>query len=311
MKKAIMPLVVGLILVLALAVWRGCQHAPKEGRLLQSRLENRIISPKKNPHTPQEEYEKRVAEEGRKFSEMMNASIAFYGRVVDQDGKPLEGVEVRYESSAIPLHPVPWGSTELRKGFRNTDGNGLFSIDGIRGASLTLPSLHKEGYREAGYREYCFRYSPNEPQNHKPDPSKPVEFMLIRDDLPQAGKIHNKILSFVWNTGPVKIDCGPIVGLIITPKRNGMNPANKLQKFDWSVDVRAVGFGMIVLKENAPKVAPINGYEPSLHYNYYRNAKEWRTRVNEIVAIRTQTVDSALWSFNFLEMVRTTAYAVT
>ncbi len=50
------------------------------------------------------------------FAKQNNAAIAFFGRVVNQDGKPLQGVAVNYTVTAIPMIPVLWRPDESTKG---------------------------------------------------------------------------------------------------------------------------------------------------------------------------------------------------
>jgi len=235
----------------------------------------------------QDEYERRVAEKSREFSKAMNRPIEFYGRVVDQDGRPLEGVMVPYEIDSIPAIPVPWGPSDVSKGSTATDHAGCFSVRGKRGCYLGIGIMSKAGFREPGFRNGSFRYEPGSAARHHPDPAKPVEFTLIRDDLPLAVKVYGKNLSFVWNAGQVTVNCGPALGsLVLTPKRNGMNPADTLQSFDWSVDVIATGFGMALLSDETAKVAPTDGYQPGTKFDYPRDAKNWQSRVERKYAIR-------------------------
>jgi hypothetical protein len=276
------------LVVFVLAVWRGCHSEPADAPPNQpappAPREVRTSTPKANTTNPQEDYEKSVAEKGRQFANEMNESIEYFGRVIDQDGKPLKDVVVSYRVRSVHTTPVQWGPDEISNGVTHTDGDGRFSIKGHAGFSLSF-SLAKNGYREWGGGA---SYGRNSAERHRPDLSNPVQFTLIRDDLPQAEKVHEKILSFVWNTGPVKVDCGPKVGsLILTPKRNCMNPADKRQTFDWSVDVQSLGFGMAHLAEKSPKVAPVDDYQTASHYGYSRESKEWRTRVTNCYAIRT------------------------
>ena len=250
--KRICTLIAAAILILALGVWHGF-HIDKL----------------------------------RAFSKANNGPIEFYGRVLDQDGRPLEGVTVPYEVGSIPFIPIPWGPDNVSKGSTVTDHAGSFSVRGKRGCYLGIDFMSKAGFREPGYRNAGFRYEPGSAASHHPDPAKPVEFTLIRDDLPRAERVYGKQLSFVWNAGQVTVYCGPEVGsLVLAPIRNGINRANTLQSFDWSVDVSATGFGMALLSDETAKVAPTDGYQPGHKYDYPRDAKNWQSRVERKYAIR-------------------------
>ena len=286
--KRIRILIAAAILILVLGVWHGCHKEPGEtppNRATHSRPQReRTGFQDGGSKTEQDDYARTVAEKSREFSKAMNRPIEFYGRTVDQDGRPLVGVSVDYHITSTPTVPVPWGPSETTKGSTGTDADGQFVIKGHRGHGLSF-SLRKDGYRERGGGA---TYSANESESHHPDPAKPVAFTLIRDDLPLAEKVYGKNLSFVWNAGQVTVNCGPALGsLVLTPKRNGMNTANRQQSFDWSVDVVATGFGMALLSDETAKVAPTDGYQPGHIYDFPRDAKAWRSVVTDKYTIRT------------------------
>lgn len=293
MKRNIVIVTVALG-ILSLTVWRGCKTTPEPAEpptsSKSSGRPSRDLDPKpiKEP-TTKEEYEAIVKEKSIAFAQRNNAPIAFYGRVVDQDGRPLQGVTVGFRVTAIPMIPVPWGPDETSKGSRVTDQNGLFSVEGMRGVSLGVGSFEKSGYRESGfYRQGHVRYEPHSPERHIPNRDTPVEFMLIRDDQSRAEVAYDKILDFTWNAGPVTLNCGKMVGtIILTPVRNGMNSSNKMQAFEWSVEVRTEGFEIVLLPDSAIRVAPAAGYQPQSHLGFPLDSKKWRARESCSYAIKT------------------------
>jgi hypothetical protein len=193
----------------------------------------------KEPET-KEKYAAMVKEKCIAFAKANNAPIAFYGRVVDQDSKPLQGVAVEYYVTAIPLIPVLWGPDETTNGSCITDQNGLFSVEGKRGVSLGVSSLIKAGYRESGYYEQGHaRYEPYGSQRHIPNRDKAVEFMLIRDDLPKAKEAYDKRLRLKWNADTTIADLGADIGkLELTASRSGRDSSNTMKKFEWGYEPR-------------------------------------------------------------------------
>ena len=290
-------LIVAVILAMVTAVWWAKRIQPNRSsdsptsKAVQRSRERQPDSeaPKEIPRPFNATPEQRRAideENERRHAEFMNIPIIFYGRVVDQDSKPLAGVQimpqVKRSTNLVEHYAEVDPVTKCQPVF--TDASGHFVIQGYRGYLLDF-SLTRDGYRGWGGGA---SYDRRLPDCHKPNANKPVEFMLISDDLPMAERVYSKILSFVWNTGPVTVDCGPTVGsMVLTPTRNGMNPASKRQAFDWSVDVLATGFGMVLLTEKTPKVVPTDGYDPSHRYNNRREVKEWPSRVRDQYAIRT------------------------
>ncbi len=271
--------------ILLLTIWRGCQKSPE--KVLPAKrsadVAPRHFDPKriKEPET-KEEYAAVVKEKCIAFAKANNAPIAFYGRVVDQDSQPLQGVAVEYYVTAIPLIPVLWGPDETTNGSCITDQNGLFSVEGKRGVSLGVSSLTKAGYRESGYYEQGHaRYEPYGSQKHIPNRDKAVEFMLIRDDLPKAEKVLDKHIRFAWNKEPLTLSLGPNLGnLILTAKREGYNPTNLNNPFDWSADMSFDALGLVPLSAGSMTIAPDEGYTPKHLYDFPKNRDKWAYRVN-------------------------------
>lgn len=236
-------------------------------------------------------------ENERRHAEFMNIPIIFYGRVVDQDSKPLSGVEVLSQverSTNLVEHyahvdPVTKCIPVL------TDASGRFTVQGPLGYHLSIISITKSGYRKP-WQNGSVSYDRRLPNCHKPNANKPVEFILISEALPQAEKAYEKRIRFEWNASPVKVDLGNELGsLTLTPRRSGYDPTNLRTPFDWSFDVHASGFEIARLTESLANIAPINGYLPSHLYDYPRNGKGWGYRVNgDKYAIRTKNAKYGL-----------------
>lgn len=277
-----------------LTVWRGCSEPPKKIALpkLSPDSTSGKIAPKliKEPET-KEEYEAMVKKKSIAFAKQNNAAIAFFGRVVNQDGKPLQGVAVNYTVTAIPMIPVLWGPDERTKGSCVTDQNGLFSVEGKRGVSFGVTSLRKTGYRESGYYEQGHaRYEPYGSQRHIPDRSKPVEFMMICDDLPKAEKVFDKQLELNWNATTITENFGSDFGkLEFTASRTGRDANNTTKKFEWEVKMRAVGFTMMKLPNENGRIAPLVGYASNGRVGFSPDEEGWKSAPDESYAILTDS----------------------
>ena len=294
-RRYIIIVAIGLA-ILAVTVWRGCQKKPEQvvSPTLSEYFAHRSghIDPKRNKEpTAQEEREAIVREKSIAFAKRNNAPIAFYGRVVDQDGKPLQGVAVEFTVTAIPMIPLPWGPDKSTNESCVTDQNGLFSVDGKRGVSLGVRSLRKSGYRESGYYlQGHARYEPYSPQRHIPDRNKPVEFMLIRDDLPKSEEVYDRRLRLNWNAGATTENLGPDVGkLEFTARRTGRDPANTIKKFEWEVKMRATGFTLVKLLDENSRITPLAGYSPTERIGFLPDEKAWLLRPDGRYAILTES----------------------
>lgn len=78
-----------------------------------------------------------------------NRDIAFFGRVVDQDGSPIAGAVVTAELTrkAGPELPILWSSPNNRYVVvtTSTDSQGSFAFE-VKGIGLLIRSVEKAGY---------------------------------------------------------------------------------------------------------------------------------------------------------------------
>jgi hypothetical protein len=283
-----------VLAILALTVWRSCSKSPKQTSNPKRSTDSASgpIGPHriKEPET-KEEYEAVAKEKLIAFAKQNNASIAFYGRVVDQDSKPLQGVAVDFTVTAIPMIPVLWGPDQTTKASCVSDQNGLFALNGKRGTGLDVTELKKEGYRKSGYyQQGNVHYEPNGSQRHIPDRNKPVEFMMIRDDLPRALEAYDKRLLLNWNAETTTIDLSSVIGnLEFTATRTGRDANDTMKKFGWEVKIRANGFAMIKLSDADEKMAPVAGYGSSGRVGFSPEEKAWAPQAVASYAIRTDS----------------------
>lgn len=273
------------ILVLAAALWHGFTNRsadqPKPAQPMHAESTGKQLGASDNTPLTYEERARRALAE---MAAQDNVAIEFYGRVFDQDGHPLAGVAVDFKCQALPDNPVPWGPDKIVVGSASTGGEGRFSINGYRGQRLSF-TLRKTGYRQC---EASASFGPGNSAPHHPDPANPVEYILIRDDLPTAEQVGDIRLRFSWNQGQTTVDLGPEIGkLFLTPKRNGYDSSNKRRPYDWSVDMQASGFTMARLSDNSPRVAPADGYRQDHSYVFTRDKAGWSPWVANNFAIRT------------------------
>jgi hypothetical protein len=281
-------------IILAMMVWRGCSKLPKQASASKPSPDfasgpngpQRI----KEPET-KEEYEAVIREKSMAFAKRNNVNIAFYGRAIDQDSKPLQGVAVEYIITTIPTIPVPWGPSETKNETCVTDQNGLFSVEGKRGSGLDITGLAKQGYRKAAYYQQAdLRYEPYDPQRYIPDRNKPVEFMLIRDDLPKAKEAYDKRLRLNWNADTTIADLGADIGkLEFTASRSGRDSSDTMKKFEWEVKMQAIGFTMTKLPNAHEIMAPLEGYGSNGRVGFSPDEKTWAPQSEASYAIRTSS----------------------
>ncbi len=227
-------------------------------------------------------------EKERKHAEFMNIPLVFYGRVVNQDSEDLPGVVVSIRTTR---------STNLLEHFSGTDpytnvsvvtdNRGLFLWQGNRGTYLAITSLKKEGYRQP-FQNTGFSYDRRFPECHQPDPSKPVVFILIRNDIPKAIKVYDQQLKLAWNTVPVTLDLGPKIGYLVLSPTRRRDDGHQVRGYDWSVDIQSNGFVIAPFRAEDLPVAPTDGYSAKYHYGALRADKPWVGSIRKLYVVRTQ-----------------------
>ena len=98
----------------------------------------------------------------------VNRPIEFYGKVVDENGMPLEGVEVGFSCLG---YPEDYFTTNVLSA-----KDGVFLLKNVTGAALDV-QVSKEGYEEMqGSNQVRFMYYST--QSFRPDQNNPVVFYL-------------------------------------------------------------------------------------------------------------------------------------
>lgn len=297
MRKIIIPLAIALLAAVAVVLIRGCSENGTFGTYSVGNTRESTVS--RNASSQDSNIRRRGESKDDYWDRMVDTQgfpIIYYGRVLDQDSKPLEGVEVRPEVQQVlgrakRLAGVP---EFVKCPPVHTDANGLFTISGYKGITLTF-ALHKEGYRRYGG---AANYQPGFPQPGFPhgfevNSGRPVEFKMIRSDMPPNLCVLDKQFRIAWNKGPITIDLGESVGkLTIIPSRRRDVP-NKNNGFDWSVSLTASGFDLVPLASiegNKPelRLAPTEGYTPTFIAGAKAGDAPWLSGINRIFAIKTE-----------------------
>ena len=192
----------------------------------------------------------------------LNSEIAFYGEVVDQDEQPLSSVTVSFS-----VWQERVGASGAQRYQTVTDGGGRFTIEGKKGASLTLEKFEKEGYRQIVNEGNVFSYA-GASQLHQPDPAKPMRFSLAQKGLGGDVVEWSSQLKFKWDGTAQRYDLttgkpSNAGELEIVPRRKRYVELQP-RDFDWSVDITMPGGGIVVVDPRRGRVAPSGGYKETL-----------------------------------------------
>lgn len=217
----------------------------------------------------------------RSAIEGTNVPINFWGKVVDQNGKPIAGVNVSYSrQTERPILPgVPWANSQVHKEKTITDGNGNFSITGMKGHYLAIEGFNKNGYRmpeQFVSARASYDYFGSGPSGKfTPDKERPVEFLMIEEKTGRDLVVYNKRGTGMripadgtpvrWNLWTGKSD--PVGELQIVFHREPTTSVIAGQAVKWDAKVEVVG-GAVTEAAYDEMIwkAPTDGYRPVVDY---------------------------------------------
>lgn len=286
----IVPLV-GLALV-----WNTCRRADKNET---QDVAEKEVSPRTTADDSKNQANKidnnkiqTRAEKIRDFLKDADAQINFYGRVIDQEGIGVQGATINYQlERAGKLMAAGDIVNNNEKATCLSTKDGFFSIQGAKGLTLTILSIEKEGYRDSKQNLNSFGYR-GTPDLHNADLKKPVDFLLISNNIPKTKKLYNKRLTFSWNQDPVEIPIPSVGKITIIPKRDWK--PYQLRDFDWQVEISMDGAELVEIEIGQAKIAPIDGYQKSFKYGSNKGDLQWAGAIRRHYAFRT---DNGLYGF--------------
>jgi hypothetical protein len=232
------------------------------------------------------------AEKIRDFLKDADSQISFYGRVIDQEGVGVQGATINYQlERAGKLMADGSIVNNNQKAECISSNDGLFSVQGAKGLTLTILSIEKEGYRDGKQNLNSFGYR-GTPDLHNADLKKPVDFLLISNNIPKTKKLYNKDLTFSWNQGPVEIPIPSVGKIKILPDRDWK--PDQIEGFDWKVEISMDGAELVEIEIGQAKIAPEGGYQKSFKYGSKKEDLQWGGAVRRHYAFRTK---SGLYGF--------------
>jgi hypothetical protein len=212
------------------------------------------------------------------LTQWASTPISFYGKVVDGQGKPIEGATIVATPYNAEEHPV--------KIHKITDSRGSFSVSGVHGAELRV-TVSKSGYYPPAEQNGPFipfgyvngaGYSPrDDPKNpaifvlkKRGDPEPLVKLNHIRIVAPKDGTpVFFNLLNGQKTTGSDSIQIQTWVNDAVVP-RNGYHP------FPWKVIVSAGDGGFLPRTGDAYDfTAPKSGYTNQIVIDMQPTDPKW------------------------------------
>lgn len=206
--------------------------------------------------------------------------ISFWGKVVDQDGKPVPDATIKLAANDNP-NPMASGSV-----FEKTsDAEGLFSITDAHGIALYV-EVSKEGYystdQSRGRANYVLKNNTDLPV---PTATAPAIFVLRKMgetvplivtkqksvSVPKNGSPVNVNLRTGGNgEGGVKVECW-------TEDQN----TDAQGHYNWRCRLSVPGGGLIERTGQFSFEAPASGYKPEEEITMSQSAERWNKGTNK------------------------------
>jgi len=194
-----------------------------------------------------------------------SAPIEFYGRVVDQNSQPVSDAEVGFQAA----------DQFMASGTRysaKSDGDGYFSITGIRGAGLDV-IVSKHGYDTSkGHSDQTFGYGmgPDSFRKVPPTKDKPATFVLRKKAAPdRLVRISSRQYLITKDGTPneVNLETGKAVAAGEGHLRVECWANDELKddqrRFDWKCRISVPRGGLVERNPEFDFEAPEDGYRPA------------------------------------------------
>ena len=304
--------VAGIIAMLLLAVlwWRQASSpSPNPGTassvpVTQRETPSQTKEPATTAQLPTVTTNQRQVE-GSRFGGLAALSgqpIEFYGKVIDQDNKPLPGVEVVGRTGS----KTGFMQEEHRAYSTATGPSGLFSFDGFNGAGLVI-DLKKPGYNfESSRRQFLYSLIDPDKKRFTPDRNNPVVFRMWKSTGAEPLVQYQQSLGRAPIDGtPVQIDLakGKLVkenGDLLVSVSWGPRIGKSFYAFDWSVKLSVPGGGIMEGGDDTMFYAPADGYQESLDYRFSADERKSQLHKTFYVSSRNRQTYSRveLWVAN-------------
>jgi hypothetical protein len=204
------------------------------------------------------------------------APIEFYGKVVDENSNAVAGANVQFQWMELPTDD---GS---RKSVTQSDAEGLFSLQGAHGPSLSV-SVSKEGYypRRGGAQN-----GPLAAASFSPDPQNPVIFQLRKKGMGEALVAVNRSYRIPRDATAISIDLATGAfrtaqnGNLVVQCRTNDKGKKPGERYDWHCIVAVPGGGLLATDEEFPLLAPDREYKSSLEINMPADGTNWNSQVD-------------------------------
>jgi hypothetical protein len=205
-------------------------------------------------------------------------TISFYGKVVDQDMRPIAAANVKFQWTDLSQNGTSNADTL-------SDENGYFSLVGAQGKNLGVYVSKEEYYTPKATKAAAFEFgNPGESNYYEPDAQKPVLFTLRKKG--QGAQLIKKSIEVVLpgdGSGEnVDLAAGKVSmnGQLEVRAWKPWPPRPMSPRYDWKVSFTIADGGFVEAPEEFAVEAPETVYNPSLEFNMPSSAGDvWKVTV--------------------------------
>ena len=259
-------------------------------------LTNAIVASQSTPATTSAPaaVDWRTGERVRKMNDYFNSmdgTVRFYGRVLDQNGQPVDGARItaslaRHKGNFLLWIANPannekdYNPIEQESAVVSTDSAGDFAITDRKGFRLDIQSIAKDGSLDLvagesmyGLKRSTYRYGKErDPDVSNIQPDNPVIFRLLKKGaiepsisqaiklqlLPESVTRLNVVSGHSVTTDQYDLE------IRLTGKTTVVNATKRFG--DWMLSLEAKSGGFLMTADDSTFEAPETGYLPALQF---------------------------------------------
>jgi hypothetical protein len=217
------------------------------------------------------------------WNQKLNRPIEFYGKVVDEYEQPIEGAEVSFLYNRFSSPAGSFHTNEV------SDTNGLFSVSGIIGSTLSV-DVEKNGYypiKRANQNHFDY-LTHSESQPFAPDVANPIVFHLkkkgtgarlitsdngMRQDIAISGLRDGSTKRVDFFNHQVESE-GQL-------ELSAVKPAPGEVQSEWSFRLSIPDGGLVEENDEFPFEAPESGYQPEIDFRFRAGDTNWTTSLQK------------------------------
>lgn len=211
--------------------------------------------------------------------------ISFWGKVIDEDGSPVPGADIRFVWTDLS----PRGTSESKT---VTDSLGRFSLLNKQGKRLTVYVSKPEYYNYPGTENRSFEYA-STADHFFPDETKPVEFRMKKKQAADPLQVSMLAREFTVITNHLGIDLksgkwvpANVADLVISFQRD---QTNNFRRANWEVTLNVPKGGIQESTKELQFEAPVEGYYPEFTFSVKAEDPAYASKIDKTFFVRLDT----------------------